>query len=193
MKKKSHPLVKKVLISHKQIQRRSKQLAKEIANFYRQQNVKENTVVVVALLKGAIPFLSEFINHFDYEMEMNYMVVASYFGKSQVEAKPEIKLDMVGDIKDRHVLVIDDVVDSGESLELVKKHLTKKGAQDIRFLTLIDKPKNRKSKIKIDWTGFTIGDEFLIGFGLDYQERLRNLPYVASTNIEKLSNWKWKK
>lgn len=188
---KLHPLVEEVLVDHKQIKRRIKVLAAEIGNFYRKQKVKENTVVIVALLKGAVPFLAEFINHFDYEMEMNYLVVSSYFGGSKANSTPKITLDMTENLKGRHVLVMDDVVDSGQSLELVKKHLLNKGAKDVRFATLVDKPTRRKSTIKIDWSGFVIEDKFLIGFGLDYEERLRNLPYIATTNMEKLKDWKW--
>lgn len=191
MAQKLHPLVKEVLIDRKQIQERAKALAHEIADFYRQQNVKENTVVMVGLLKGAIPFMAEFINHFDYPMEMDYMVVSSYFGGAKGNLQPKIKLDIVSDVKDRHILVVDDVVDSGNSLELVKNHLLARGAKDVRFLTMINKPTHRKSPIKVDWSGFKIGDVFLIGFGLDYEERLRNLPYVAATDMEKLKGWKW--
>lgn len=188
---KKHPLVKEILIDNDQIKKRSKELATEISNHYKSQNIADNTVLLVGLLKGCIPFMAEFMNNFDYECDTDYMVMSSYGGGTKAGANPKIVLDLNSDLKGRHILIIEDVIDSGLTLDFVKRYFYSREAADVKIVTLIDKPKQRKVELKPDWSGFEIGDEFLIGFGLDYQERLRNLPYVASCDIDKLKKWKW--
>lgn len=188
-----HPLVKEILYTRTEISNCSKQLAKEIDNYYRNQNVKENTIICIGLLKGCVPFMSEFLNHFEYECEIDYITVSSYMGTTNAMCLPRIISDLNTDLKDRHVLIFEDVIDSGLTLEFIKQNFEVRGATDIKILTLINKPKKRKISLKPDWFCFEVDDEFLIGFGLDYQERLRNLPYVASCDTEKLLTWKWKK
>ncbi|ATZ16205.1 hypoxanthine phosphoribosyltransferase [Entomoplasma freundtii] len=188
---KKHPLVKKVLIDSDQIKKRTKELASQISEYYRSQNINDNTVLLVGLLKGCIPFMAEFMNNFDYECDTDYMVMSSYQGGTKADGNPKIVLDLNSNLKGRHILILEDVIDSGLTLDFVKRYFYNRQAADVKIVTLIDKPMKRKVDLQPDWSGFEIGDEFLIGFGLDYQERLRNLPYVASCDVSKLKDWKW--
>lgn len=188
-----HPLVKEVLYTNSQIDQRCKELAEEISKFYEKQKIKDNTVVMIGLLKGCIPFMANLLKYFTHECITEYMVCSSYLGGTKQASDPKINLDLNIVIKGKSVLIIEDIIDSGNTLEFVRKYLLFKGAKDVKIVTLVDKPEGRSKNVSIepDWTGFTVKNEFLIGFGLDYEERLRNLPYIATCDIKKLDNWEW--
>lgn len=186
-----HPLVKEILHSKEEINTRAKQLAEEITKYYQSQEVLENTVTLIGLLKGCIPFMANFLNHFHYNNRTEYMVVSSYLGGTKASAEPKINLDLNMTVKGQHILIIEDIIDSGLTLDYVKRYLYFKGAKSVKIVTLLDKPEGRKVDLKPDWFGFLVQNQFLIGFGLDYEERLRDLPYVAICEISKLKNWKW--
>ncbi|AHB36026.1 hypoxanthine phosphoribosyltransferase [Spiroplasma apis] len=186
-----HPLVKKIIFTNEQIEARTKQLGEEITNYYKNSKVKENTVILIGLLKGCVPFLSTFMKYFDFQCQSEYMAVSSYLGGTKTSGEPKINLDLNLSLKDKHVLIVEDIVDSGITLNYIKQYLSLKGAKEVKIVCLLDKPEGRKIDIKPDWFGFEVENQFLIGYGLDYQERLRNLPYVAVCDIEKLEDWKW--
>ncbi|PPE04315.1 hypoxanthine phosphoribosyltransferase [Williamsoniiplasma lucivorax] len=186
-----HPLVKEILYTRTEIAQRSQELALEIDQHYQSQDVVENTILIVGILKGCVPFMAEILNHITYECETDYMVMSSYKGGVKASGDPKIVLDINTNVKNRHILIAEDVIDSGLTLEFVKNYFYTRGAKDVKIITLVDKPTKRAVDLVPDWTGFKVGDEFLIGFGLDYEERLRNLPYVATCDIAKLKDWKW--
>lgn len=188
---KKHPLVKEILLTNEQIDKRSQELAEEISEYYTNQEVKENTIILIGLLKGCIPFMANFLKYFTYECMTEYMVVSSYLGGTKQSEEPKINLDLNITVKGKSILIVEDIIDSGNTLEYVKKYLLFKGARDVKIVTLLDKPEGRQVSIDADWFGFTVKNEFLIGFGLDYQERLRNLPYVAVCDTTLLKDWKW--
>ncbi|QEH61533.1 hypoxanthine phosphoribosyltransferase [Spiroplasma chinense] len=186
-----HELVKEILYTKEQIDVRTKELAEEISKFYETQEVKDNTVILIGLLKGCVPFMANFLNNFTYECQTEYMVVSSYLGGTKTSGEPKINLDLNLSIKDKTILIVEDIVDSGLTLDYVKKYLYFKGARDVKILTMLDKPEGRKVEMNVEWSGFTIQNQFVIGYGLDYEERLRNLPYVAICDTDKLKDWKW--
>lgn len=188
---KIHPLVKDILFTREQISNRTAQVAKEIVQHYQAAEVQDNTVLVIGLLKGCVPFMAEFLANFEMECETDYMVVSSYKGGLKTSGEPKIVLDVNTTIKNRDVLIVEDVIDSGITLEYMKSYFLNRGAKSVKILTMIDKAGNREVDVTPDWTCFNIGPEFIIGFGLDYEERLRNLPYVATCDLRKLKNWKW--
>ncbi|ATZ18940.1 hypoxanthine-guanine phosphoribosyltransferase [Williamsoniiplasma somnilux] len=188
---KIHPLVKDVLFTREQIQAQTKKIAQDIVAYYKGQNLKNNTIVLIGLMKGCIPFMAEFLANFEMECETDFMVVSSYKGGLKTSGDPKIVLDINTSLRDRDVLIIEDVIDSGITLEYMKNYFSSKGTNSVKIVTLIDKKGNREVDIVPDWTCFEIGPEFIIGFGLDYQERLRNLPYVATCDTNKLKDWKW--
>lgn len=186
-----HPLVKKVLFTQEEIQLKTKELTKEVSKYYLNNNIKPDDLIVVGLLKGSVPFYTEFCMNFDYQIVMDFMVVSSYSGGLKSSKQPKINLDVNFNIQDRHVLIVEDIVDTGYTLQFVKDYLLTKKAKSVKVLTLLDKPGGREIKLEADWVGFTVENEFVIGYGLDYEERLRNLPYVAVCDTGKLKDWKW--
>ncbi len=119
------------------------------------------------------------------------MVVSSYHGSTSSNSAPKINLDLNTDVKDRDILIVEDIINTGFTLKYVKEYLLNKGAKSVKILTMLDKPSGRKIDLTPDWVCFTIDPCFVIGYGLDYQEKIRNLPYVAVCDTTKLDDWKW--
>ena len=165
--------VKKILITEDEIIVRCKELGAQISNDY-----KEAVPIVVSLLKGSVPFMAELIKRITIDIEVDFMDVSSYAG---TESTGEIKIikDLDGSIKDRDIIVVEDIVDTGRTLKTVKELLLQKGAREVKIVSLLDKPSRRVCDIDVDYTGFVIPDEFVIGFGLDFNQKYRNLPFVG--------------
>ncbi|MGL5268635.1 MAG: hypoxanthine phosphoribosyltransferase [Spiroplasma sp.] len=178
-----HDLVKEILITEEQIQKRITELAVEVQNYY--QNI-EKPLILIGILRGCLPFFSDFMMKLDIECAVEFMYVESYAGQTNVAFEPRIKFDIFADIKDRNILIIEDIIDSGKTLIKLVEHLKQKQPKSIKILTLLDKKIKRIVKIDADWFGFEVPDSFLIGYGLDYQEVLRNLPYIAVADLEKI-------
>lgn len=148
---KKHPLAKEILFTDKQIQERTIEVAQEIKAFYEKTpNETNNSLLVIGLLKGCIPFYQTFCMNFDYEMEMDFMVISSYLGGTKSNGEPKINLDVNSPIKDRDILIVEDIIESGVTLEYVKKYLLNKGAKSVKILTMLDKPTERKVDIHAD-------------------------------------------
>lgn len=167
-------IIDRVLISEEEIIERCKQLGKQIS-----QDYQGSTPILVALLKGSVPFLSELMKHIDIEMETEYMIVSSYGDSTQSSGEVKISKDLDRSIKDCDVLIVEDIVDTGRTLKAVKNLLISKGARSVKIVTLLDKKEHRVVDINVDYVGFDIPDEFVLGFGLDYEQKYRNLPYVG--------------
>ena len=167
-----HKDVEKILISNEEISNRCKELGNELSNYY-----KNEIPITVGLLKGSVPFMAELVKNIEVDIEMDYMDVSSYAGTESTEVK--IIKDLECPIKDRSVLIVEDVIDTGKTLKTVKELLYTKGAKEVKIVCLLDKPARREAEITADWIGFVIPDEFVIGFGLDYNQKYRNLPYVG--------------
>lgn len=167
-----HPDVDRILISREEIEERSKVLGKEISEYYEGKNP-----IVVGLLKGSVPFMAELVKNITCDMEMDFMDVSSYSGTESTEVRIVKDLDAL--VKDRYILMVEDIVDTGKTLKKVVEFLYAKGAKEIKIACLLDKPEGRKVQIETDWSGFFIPNAFVIGFGLDYNQKYRNLPYVG--------------
>lgn len=167
-----HPDVEKVLVSDTQIAERCVELGKEIANYY-----KGEVPIAVGLLKGSVPFMAQLVKNVPGDIEMDFMDVSSYSGTESTEVK--IIKDLECSIKGRSILLVEDIIDTGKTIKVVKELLYSKGAKDVKIVALLDKPEGRKVEIDADWIGFSIPDEFVIGYGLDYNQKYRNLPYVG--------------
>ncbi|APE75380.1 hypoxanthine phosphoribosyltransferase [Spiroplasma citri] len=190
---KIHPLVKEILITTEEIDEKCFELGQQISHYYlNEYPAKDNTILCLGLLKGCIPFMAKFIAHLvGVECETEYMVVSSYFGGVKSKDTPQILLDLPMPITNRDILLVEDIIDSGKTIKMIKDYLYLKGARSVKVVTLLDKKAGRKINLVADWYGFDVPPAFLIGFGLDYQERLRNLPYIAIADQEKLATWKW--
>lgn len=169
-----HPDFKEILFDEETIINRSKELGKEISDHYRKRNAMP---VVVGLLKGSVPFMAELIKHIDVDLEIDFMDVSSYNGINSTEVK--IVKDMETLVTDREVLIVEDIIDTGKTLDKVVGLLKSRGAKDVKIATLLDKPERRIAPVFVDYVGFKIPDAFVIGYGLDYNQKYRNVPYVG--------------
>lgn len=165
--------VEKILISEEEIVERCKELGKEISTDYEGKDP-----IIIGLLKGSVPFMAELIKYITIDCEMEFMAVSSYSG---TESMGDVRIlkDLDRSIKGENVLVVEDIVDTGKTLEKVKELLYSKGADSVKVVSLLDKPDRRIVDIEAEYVGFTIPNEFVIGFGLDFDQKYRNLPYVG--------------
>lgn len=170
-----HPHVKKVLVSEEEIKTKCHELGTQITKDY--EGV-EKKPLFVALLKGSVPFLAELIKHIEFDLELDFMDVSSYEGTESIRDIRILK-DLDRSIVGMEIILVEDIVDTGRTVQEVKKLLTNKGATDVRVVTLLDKPSRREVEVEIDYIGFEVPNEFVIGFGLDFNEKYRNLPFVG--------------
>mgnify|MGYP004630313871 FL=1 len=169
-----HNDVKKILVSSEEITKREKELADEISKYYKEKN---SIPVIVGLLKGSVPFMMGLVMKLDIDCEIDFMDVSSYSGTNSIEVR--VIKDIEGSVTDRDVLIVEDIVDTGKTLEKVTEMFRNKGAKEIKIVTLLDKPARREKAIEADYIGFVVPDEFVIGYGLDYNQKYRNLPYIG--------------
>ena len=165
--------VKRVLISEEQINTRVKELAKQISADYAGQKP-----LLVCILRGAAIFFANLVKNLEIDCTIDFMSLSSYQGTSS-SGKVRMLLDIREDIKDRPVIIVEDIVDTGLTGVYLKEMLSARKPSSIEFCTLLDKPQNRKVTITPKYLGFSIQNEFVIGYGLDYNELYRNLPYVG--------------
>ncbi len=170
-----HPHVKKILVSEEEIKKRSLELGKQITEDY---NDSERKPLFIALLKGSVPFLAELIKHIDFDLEIDFMDVSSYEGTESLRDIRILK-DLDRSILGESIVLVEDIVDTGRTVKEVTRLLMNKGATDVRVVSLLDKPSRREVEVSIDYIGFEIPNEFVIGFGLDFNELYRNLPFVG--------------
>ena len=165
----------KILVSEEEIQARIKEMGEEISREYAGKDP-----VVLGVLKGVVVFYADMIRHITVPCQMDFMCLSSYQGTKST-GNMIVKQDMSVDVSGRHVLILEDIFDTGGSLDYTYKHLMSKNPASVKICTLLDKPERRKPGItlKPDWIGFTIPNEFVVGYGLDFNEHYRNLPYVG--------------
>ena len=165
----------KVLLTEEEIQARVKELGAEISREYEGKDP-----VVLGVLKGVVVFYADMIRNITVPCQMDFMCLSSYQGTKST-GNMIVKQDMSVDVEGRHVLILEDIYDTGGSLDYTYKHLMSKNPASVKICTLLDKPERRRPGItlKPDWIGFTIPNEFVVGYGLDFNEHYRNLPYVG--------------
>ena len=170
-----HPCLEKILLNEDEIVARCKELGQQITQEYKNN---EQPPLLVAVLKGSVPFLAELIKHIDLDIQFDFMDVSSYEG---TESIGDIKIlkDLDCSVKNLDILLVEDIVDTGRTLKTVKAMLKNKGAKTVRVVTLLDKPDRRVVDIEADYTGFEIPNEFVVGFGLDFNQKYRNFPFVG--------------
>ncbi len=165
----------KVLLSEEQIKNRIQELGEELTREYADKNP-----IVIGVLKGVVVFYADMIREIKIPCQMDFMCVSSYHG-TESTGRTMVSKDVASDIYGRHVLILEDIFDTGNSLEFITNHLMNKKPASLKICTLLDKPERRKPgvTVKCDWVGFTIPNEFVVGYGLDFNEHYRNLPYVG--------------
>ena len=173
MNEQIHSDVERIMLKEDEIQERVKEVAAKLDLIYKDRNP-----VVVCILKGSVVFFADLIRNMHAKMELDFMSVSSY-GAGTTSGELKIKQDLRTDIKGRDVLIVEDIIDSGNTLYSLKKLLNERNPASLNIVTLLDKPERRVAPIEPEYTCFVIEDEFVIGYGLDYAEQYRNLPYVG--------------
>lgn len=167
-----HQDVKEILYTQQQLEERIKVLGEKITADY-----QGNEVVVLGLLKGSVPFMAQLCKSLDLPVTMDFMHISSYDGVVSREIK--IKKDMEQDVEGKHVLIVEDIIDTGKTLKNVKAIIENRGAASVKIVTMLDKHECRQVDIEADYVGFTIPNAFVVGYGLDFDENYRQLPYVG--------------
>ena len=167
--------IKEVMLTEQQIQDKVKELAKQLS-----QDYADKDPVFVGVLKGVVIFFADMVRNIDIPCEIDFMSISSYSGTTST-GRTEVRKDVSVDIKGRHVVILEDIFDTGTSLTYTVNHLLNKQPASLKVCTFLDKPSRRKPGItlKPDYVGYTIPNEFVVGYGLDFNEHYRNLPYIG--------------
>ena len=166
--------IKKILISHDEIVAAARELGQKLTEDYQGKNP-----ILVGILKGSVPFMAELIKHIDTHIELDFMLVSSYHGGTSSSGVINIIKDIDQDIKGRDILFVEDIIDTGKTLKSLKELFEGRQPASVKIATLLDKPEGRLVEIEADYTCFTIPNEFVVGYGLDYEENYRNRPYIG--------------
>ncbi len=166
--------IEKVLISEEELQAKIRELGTILTEEYKDKNP-----IFLGILKGVILFFSDMIRAVPIKCQMDLIAVSSYGSGTTSSGKITMEKDLSLDIEGRHVVILEDIIDSGNTLSHTIAYLKSKNPASLKICTLLDKPSRRKVELVADYTGFTVPDEFVVGYGLDYAEHYRNLPYVG--------------
>ena len=175
----TRPYVIDEMISAKQIAARIEDLSREIAEEF----ADTDTLVVVGLLRGSFVFIADLVRELDLAVEVDFLEASSYGNTMESSREVKILKDLRGAIEGRDVLVVEDIVDTGHTLFHVIGLLKARKPRKLRTIALLDKPSRREAPVRADWTGFEIPDEFVVGYGIDFAQRNRNLPFIGKVRF----------
>jgi hypoxanthine phosphoribosyltransferase len=162
-----------ILISEEQIKAAVQQLGTQVTKDYQDKNP-----LMICILKGSTIFFTDLIREIDLPLEIDFMAISSY-GANTISGEVKMVKDLDRSIENRNVLIVEDIVDSGKTLAYLKRVLGNRGAASIRIISLLDKPSRRVVPLHVDYSGFEIPDAFVVGYGLDFNEKYRNLPVIG--------------
>ncbi len=164
----------KVLVTEKELREKVAELGKKISEDYRNKNL-----MMVSVLKGSVVFMADLMRAIEIPCQIDFMSVSSYGNGTKSSGAVKIVKDLDHDLKGFDLLIVEDILDSGRTLDYIKHMLLQRGVKSIRICTLLDKPERREANIVPDYSCFTIPDEFVVGYGLDFAEKYRNLPFIG--------------
>jgi len=167
--------IKDTLISESDLKQRVKQIAEEI-----ERDFNNESFVMIVVLKGSFVFAADLIREMKSDINVDFISVSSYSDQTESTGKVKLLKDLDSNITNKNVVVIEDIIDSGLTLHFLKDHLQLHKPRNIKICTLLDKPERRKIELPVDYVGFVIPDEFIVGYGIDYAQKFRNLPYIAT-------------
>lgn len=166
--------IKEILLTEEQISEKVKELGDKISKDYKNKNL-----LVVGILKGSVLFVADLIRNITIPCEIDFMAVSSYGNSTESSGVVRILKDLDHSIEGKDIIIVEDIIDSGVTLDYLLKYLKARKANSIEIITLLTKPSRRKVDIEVKYCGFEIPDEFLVGYGLDYSEKYRNVPYIG--------------
>lgn len=166
--------IREILISEDVLQSKVAELGVKITEDY-----KDKDLLIVCVLKGAVIFVSDLMRKIDLPLEIDFMAISSYGSNTQSSGVVRILKDLNSSIEGRDILIVEDIIDSGLTLSYLVDNLKSRGPASVEICTILDKPDRRTTDLEIKYTGFQVPDEFVVGYGLDYAEKYRNLPYIA--------------
>lgn len=167
-------IVGNILYTEKDIQKRAKELGKQISRDYEGQEL-----IMLGTLKGAVMWMSELMKYVTCDVKIDFVSASSYGSSTTSSGIVKITKDIDKNIYDKNVLIIEDIVDTGTTLKYLKEYLSDRNPRSVRICTMLDKPSRRKNDLVADYIGFEVEDLFIIGYGLDYDQKYRNLPYIS--------------
>lgn len=171
---KIHEDIESVLISPEELDKKVGELAEKISSDYAGKEV-----LLVTLLKGGVMFSVDLMRKLTIPVEIDFMSVSSYGSSSKTSGIVKVEKDLDSPIKGKHVLLVEDIIDTGLTLNYVREMLESRGPESLKICTILDKPSRRRTEVDVAYTGFEIPDEYVVGYGLDYAQKHRNLPYVG--------------
>lgn len=166
--------IERILFSEEELQNKVNELAVILENEYEGKNP-----LMVCVLKGAMPFMADLIKKMNTYLEIDFMDVSSYGSATVSSGEVKILKDLDTNVEGRHVIFVEDIIDTGGTLAYLKDLFKYRKAASVKIVTLLDKPSGREKDIEADWIGFTVPDEFVVGYGLDYIQNYRNLPFIG--------------
>lgn len=175
--------IEEILVTREEIEEKCALIGKQLTEEY-----DGKFPLAIGVLKGAMPFMSDVLRYIDTHLEMDFMDVSSYGGGTRSSGEVKIVKDLDAQVEGRHLLIIEDIIDSGLTLSYLVDLFKYRKAASIKIVTLLDKPEGRTANIKADIVGFEVPNKFVVGYGLDYQEKYRNLPYIGVLKPEIYSN-----
>ena len=180
-----HKHFKKILVTQEQIEKKCIELAQWVDDTYKDTK----GLVLVGLLKGSIPFMAQLMKNIKTDHSIDFLTVSSYKGRTSAQGKPKIIMDLAHDPSGMDVLIVEDIVDTGNTLKMIHNMILRRDVKSVKVLTLIDKKEGRTEKFEVDKYGFTVPNVFLAGFGLDVNEKLRNLPFIGEFDKQYLNEY----
>jgi hypoxanthine phosphoribosyltransferase len=172
--RRNHPDVERILLTPAQIHEGVTRVARRIARDYAGEDL-----ILVGILKGSVIFLADLLRQLDLPCTVDFVSVTSYAGGTQTSGTPRLLMDLKTDPKGRNILLVEDILDTGLTVRFLLRTLSSRKARSIKVCAFLDKTENRRVKVKADYVGFRIPNDFVVGYGLDYAEHYRNLPYVG--------------
>jgi hypoxanthine phosphoribosyltransferase len=167
--------LKTTLISESEIKNRVKILAEQIENDF-----KNEPIMLIIVLKGSFVFAADLIREMKGDISVDFISISSYSDQTETTGKVKLLKDLDANITNQNVVVVEDIIDSGLTLHFLRDHLQMHKPKSIKLCTLLDKPERRKVEMNVDYVGFVIPDEFIVGYGIDYAQKYRNLPYIST-------------
>ncbi|MBR5315827.1 MAG: hypoxanthine phosphoribosyltransferase, partial [Firmicutes bacterium] len=167
-------IIGKILITQEELWQRAQELGQEISEDYEGEEL-----ILIGTLKGAVPWMADLMKNITLDTQIDFVSASSYGSSTESSGKVLLKKDISLNLKDKQVLIIEDIIDTGNTLKVLKEYFLSMGPKSVKVCTLLDKPARRTADVKADYVGFVVEDLFIVGYGLDYDQKYRNLPYIS--------------